>query len=241
MPLVAAAVCPHPPLIVPEIAGAAASELEDLRRACDAAVEQLLDAEPARVMIIGPGSVSRVYGSGSQDTFARFGLPVPVRIGAGGSSTGPQRLPLSLLVGGWLLNRVGAPDVVARSVPDAWSAAECRALGREIGRLPEPVALLVMGDGTACRGEQSPGYDDPRAPGYDEEVAAALAEVDTVALLGLDPDLSRQLRVAGRAAWQVLAGAAEASGVDWRGDLAYHAAPYGVAYLVASWHRLDER
>jgi hypothetical protein len=41
--------------------------------------------------------------------------------------------------------------------------------------------------------------------------------------------------VAGRAPWQVLAGAVEATGGNWRGRLHYHAAPYGVAYLVATW------
>ncbi len=61
-------------------------------------------------------------------------------------------------------------------------------------------------------------------------VAAALAEADTEALLGLDPALSAELMVAGRAPWQVLAGAAEAGGGSWRGDLGYVAAPYGVTY-----------
>ena len=44
VPLVAAAVCPHPPLLVPEVAGAAAPELDDLRAACDVAVARLLAA-----------------------------------------------------------------------------------------------------------------------------------------------------------------------------------------------------
>jgi hypothetical protein len=37
VPLVAAAVLPHPPVIVPEIAAGAAHELDDLRLACDEA------------------------------------------------------------------------------------------------------------------------------------------------------------------------------------------------------------
>ena len=37
----------------------------------------------------------------------------------------------------------------------------------------------------------------------------------------------------GRAAWQVLAGAA--GGSSWRAELAYAEAPYGVTYFVASW------
>jgi aromatic ring-opening dioxygenase LigB subunit len=98
-------------------------------------------------------------------------------------------------------------------------------------------ALLVMGDGSACRGPKSPGYDDPRAGAYDEGVARALAGADADALLGLDPVLSAELKVAGRAAWQVLAGAVRAAGGDWRGELSYQAAPYGVSYFVANWVR----
>lgn len=111
------------------------------------------------------------------------------------------------------------------------SAEECAALA---GRLATgPYALLVMGDGTACRGLKSPGYDDSRAQPYDESVARALATADVDALLALDPDLSAKLMVAGRAPWQVLAHAA--AGRSWRASLTYDDAPYGVAYFVASW------
>jgi hypothetical protein len=95
------------------------------------------------------------------------------------------------------------------------------------------VALLVMGDGSARRGEKAPGYDDPRARPYDDAVARALATADLAALRGLDPGLAAELLASGRAPWQVLAGAA--AGTGWRGDLSYYAAPYGVAYFVAGW------
>jgi hypothetical protein len=238
VPLAAAAVCPHPPLIVPEIAGAAAADLDDLRAACDKAVARLLAADPVTVIIVGSGEGHRAFGPGVQDTFARYGVPVPVRLGGPRPTGGPRTLPLSLLAGGWLLARAAAPSVVGRAIPDSLSVADCLTEGADVARAREPVALLVMGDGTACRGEQAPGYDDPRAQPYDDRVAAALAGADADALLGLDPGLSAELKVAGRAPWQVLAGAARAAGGAWRGDLTYYAAPYGVAYFVATWKRV---
>jgi hypothetical protein len=99
----------------------------------------------------------------------------------------------------------------------------------------EPWALLAMGDGSACRGLKSPGYDDPRAAPYDDAVSTALADADAGALLGLDAVLSAELKAAGRAPWQVLAGAARATGHAWQGEVTYDAAPYGVTYLVATW------
>jgi hypothetical protein len=153
----------------------------------------------------------------------------------GGARAQSRFLPLSVLVGGWLLQRAAAPSVVAQVVGDSTSAEECADIGRRLVETDDPIALLVMGDGSACRGRESPGSGDPRAQPYDDGVAAALAGVDVLALRGLDPVLSTQLRVAGRAPWQVLADAAEAADRTWRGELSYYAAPYGVAYFVATW------
>jgi hypothetical protein len=95
------------------------------------------------------------------------------------------------------------------------------------------VALLVMGDGTACRTLKAPGYLDKRAEPFDAAVAAALAAADTGALAALDPVLARELKAAGRAPWQVLAGAAGNGGLA--GTLLHESVPYGVAYFVATW------
>ena len=72
----------------------------------------------------------------------------------------------------------------------------------------------------------------PRAEVFDGAVADALANADAETLAALDPDLATELGAAGRAPWQVLAAATPG---DWRGELHYSAAPYGVGYFVASW------
>ena len=80
-----------------------------------------------------------------------------------------------------------------------------------------------------------PGAPDPEAEEYDAGVAAALAAADAAALARLDPDRAAELRVTGRAPWQVLAGAAAGQKDGLRGLLRHQAAPYDVSYLVASW------
>ena len=65
-----------------------------------------------------------------------------------------------------------------------------------------------MGDGPARRARAAPHAADPEADRYDDQVAGALAAADPAALAALDPREDRPLEVAGRAAWQVLAGAA---------------------------------
>ncbi|MFD2764676.1 hypothetical protein [Micromonospora eburnea] len=238
MPLVAAAVCPHPPLIVPELAGAAAPELDDLRAACDAALARLLATEPDEILLVGGGPESRIFGAADSGSLRGFGLDRPVRLWKIACS-GAEVLPLSLTIGAWLVGRTRTElPRLARAVAVDAPVTECADLGAALATGSERrTALLVLGDGSACRGVKAPGYDDPRAQAYDDGVARALADADAEALLGLDPVLSAELRVAGRAPWQVLAGAVRAAGGDWRGDLGYHQAPYGVAYLVASWER----
>ncbi|MFC3505176.1 class III extradiol dioxygenase subunit B-like domain-containing protein [Micromonospora krabiensis] len=247
VPLVAAAVCPHPPLLVPEVAGAAAPELDDLRAACDAAVAGLFAAAPDAVVLVGDGPTTGWITPPATGTLQPWGVDlavpldptVPDHAAAPPDPTAPHGgavLPLSLTIGAWLLARhrtrvpVAAVQVTADSDPET-----LRTLADQVRDHRPRVALLVLGDGSACRGEKSPGYADPRAEPYDEGVATALATADADALLALDPVLSTELKAAGRAPWQVLAAAARATGGDWRGELRHHTAPYGVAYLVATW------
>jgi len=102
------------------------------------------------------------------------------------------------------------------------------------------VALLAMGDGPGRRARGVPGGEDPAARRYDDQVAAALAAADPDALAALAASQDRELAVAGRAAWQVLAGAASSAGESagaFVADLRYAAAPFEVSYFVASWRR----
>lgn len=151
-----------------------------------------------------------------------------------------EYLPLPLLIAGWLRGQV-APGVrvAAELVPPDLPTEDCRRLGAQLaaGSASEsgPVALLVVGDGANTHGEKSPGYLDRRAEPFDAAVAAALADADPAGLLALDAGLAGELNSAGRAPWQVMAGASE--GGRWRGELAYSAAPFGVGYHVALWRR----
>ena len=237
VPAVVAVVCPHPPLLVPAMAGQAAWELTELRSACDAAINQLWAAEPDKIVIVGGGASTDTFASSAIGSFAGYGLPLALRLDGGDATTGPAEpaLPLSLSVAAWLLRHrpVGPPRVGLSVAPG--SALDCARLGASLVAGSSRVGLLIMGDGSACHGPKSPGYDDPRAATFDADVTAALASCDTETLLALDIGLATDLLAAGRAPWQVLAGAVDASGGDWTGSVTYADAPYGVQYTVATW------
>lgn len=219
--LVAAAVCPHPPVIVPPVAAGAAPELDEVRESCRRAVARALSAEPDTVYVVGADLGHRA------DSFAPWAPGSP---GAALQVDVPEPLPLSLLVGAWL---TGGTNRSFLAVAPDLAAEECSAIGADLADSAERVALLVMGDGSARHTVKAPGYVDDRAPAYDAAVSQALAAADCDALLDLDADLSAELLAAGRAPWQVLAGAA--LGRPWSVADHVFAAPYGVGYHVVSW------
>jgi hypothetical protein len=235
--LVAAAVCPCPPLLVPEVAAGAAPELDAARTACTDALGVLAAARPDLLLVLGPAEESGrgTHPQGTAGSFRGFGVELDVGLGADKGEASGRGLPPSLAVAAWLLERTGWADapIEGLGVGEPLAAERCIEVGREIAARAERVALLVMGDASACRTLKSPGYLDERAAPFDAEVARALGAADVAALQALDAELAYELKVSGRAPWQVLAGAAEGAGLD--GRLLYDDAPYGVGYVVATW------
>ncbi|MEU3366147.1 class III extradiol dioxygenase subunit B-like domain-containing protein [Streptomyces pseudogriseolus] len=237
--LVAAAACPCPPLLVPEVAAGAAPELDAARAACTDALGVLAAARPDLLVVVGPDAGTCDYPAGTPGSFRRFGVGLDVRLGDGdgaGDGVAGGELPYGLAVGAWLLGRTGwaGAPVEGRGVGESLAPDACVAEGRRLAGRAGRVALLVMGDGSACRTFKAPGYLDERAEPFDAEIARALGTADTAALRALDAGLARELKVSGRAPWQVLAGAAEgAAGLS--GALLHEDAPYGVGYMVATW------
>ena len=238
--LIAAAVCPHPPLLVPELAAGAAPELDGLRAACDTAIGEIEAAKPDLIVVVGGAAEPAEFDGSAAGSLSGYGV-------AWQTGAGTPVLPLSLTIGRWLLERrglvaanadaghSGATRPPVRLVAAAFHspARACVRLGAQIAERASRVALLTMGDGSARRDTKAPGYLDPRAEPHDAAVAAALAAADAERLAQLDPELSDELMAAGRAAWQVLAGAA--GDRRYRARLHFDTAPYGVGYFVASW------
>jgi len=254
----AAACCPQPPLLVPELGGAPAGDaradesdrsLARMRTACTGAVGRLLAAGPDVVVVIGTlperttGARDPVWWpGGATGSLTPWGVAVAAGrpdslspTAAAVDGTGDSPLPLSLVLGAWLLDQVGSR--VRREyvgVSAAYPPDRCAALGREVAARSGGVGLLVMADGSACRVPDSPVRHDPRAVTFDDAVTRALATADRSMLAGLDATVAADLGIQGRAAWQVAA-AATAAAPRLAGRLWYHGAPFGVGYAVATW------
>jgi hypothetical protein len=221
--IVAAALCPSAPLLVPALGGASPA-LPALHRAAADAVASLLDTAPDLVAVVGPAPET---GSWPTDAAVDFG---PFR---GAATTTAPALPLSLALGATLLRDAGyTGGVLFHGVaPDATTNA-CAELGGTLAGTADEVALLVVADGSARRSLKAPGWFDERAAGFDAAAEDAVREGDLPALLDLDADLATTLQATGRSSWQVLAGAIGEAACTSR--IGYADAPLGVGYLVAS-------
>lgn len=223
--ITAAVVCPHPPLLLRGATGGPIPEVEALRAACAAALEALDGSDV--IAIVGRAPQTRRYDPALAPPTARF----TVRPGVARPA---EVLPLSLGVG--LELSAGRPVELWGLAADEPTAG-CVALADELTARPDRIGLLVMGDGSARRGEKAPGYLDARAVPFDDSIGAALHAGDSAALLNIDRELATALLVAGVPAWLVLA--ASFSGRRPATKIWYRDAPFGVWYAVAQW--TDER
>jgi RimJ/RimL family protein N-acetyltransferase len=224
--LVAAALCPAPPLLARELTGAD-PVVPELRQACLDAVAAVLDSQPDLVVVVGAAETAGRWDPAGQLDLSVFApaLPAPA----------PQvpPLPPALGLGAMLLDLAGyAGPRELLSVREDLPAGACANLGAQLTSQADRVALLVMADGSARRTLKAPGYLDERSAPFDAEVARIIAGTDLSPLLAVDAELAGELMATGRPAWQVLAGAA--AGLRAATQIRYRDDPFGVAYLVAA-------
>lgn len=137
--LVAAAVCPCPPLLVPEVAAGAAPELDTARAACLDAVGVLAASRPDLLVVVGPGA-GRSYPSGGHGSFRGFGVALDVTLGEPrpAAQEPPCRTPSPWVRGCW----TGPAGRAHRSRGSRWTRATppASAHGPERGWPPAPTA-----------------------------------------------------------------------------------------------------
>jgi hypothetical protein len=225
----AIAIIPSAPVLVPELAGAAADEVAELRAAVVAAAASL----PPRWVVVGVGTADVVLGPERVGTFAGFGADLVVRLSPQASESDQAvGLPLCALFAGWVRGQA-QPDahVQVRVYAGVHAVAAALDLGRrlrkELDRGAEPTGVLVVADGANTLSPAAPGGYHPADADVQLALDEALACGDVAALTRLPG------QIVGRVAFQVLAGLAEPAPRSAK-EL-YRAAPYGVGYFAGVW------
>jgi hypothetical protein len=224
--LSAIAIVPSAPLLVPELVGAAAVELSDLRHAVFAAAGAL----PEQWLAVGVGRADEVVGSEAAGTFAGYGVDIAVGLSPGADAF--RDLPLCALITAWVRSEA-CPEaradvrVFARGVDDEDALQRGRDLRLTIDATDHPVGVLVVADGANTLTPRAPGGHDPSSVAVQVDLEDALAAGDVAALAEL-PD-----SITGGVAWRALAGLV-GSGPRSAKEL-YRGAPFGVGYFVGVW------
>ena len=149
--LSAIAIVPSAPVLVPELAGAAAAEVADLTAAVLAAAALL----PLRWIVVGTGAADGDLGPDNAGSFAGFGVDVRVGLSphaVSGRAAEPGELPVCALLAGWVRGQA-RPDASAQvrvyaatiRPTSRWPAVGSCA-PRSTG-LPDPIGVLVVADG----------------------------------------------------------------------------------------------
>jgi hypothetical protein len=225
--LAAIALTPSAPVLVPELAGAAAAEVAEFHDAVIAAAATL----PNRWIAIGVGQTDQIFEPATRGTFAGYGVDVPVTL----SADAPQLitdLPLCALIAGWLRGQANAAArievrVYAVDLDADVAVDRGRALRAAIDEAADEIGVLVVADGATTLTQGAPGGYDPDSESMQTALDDALATGNAAALTRLPNG------IIGRVAYQVLAGL---TGPNPHGanELAC-GAPYGVGYFVGTW------
>jgi hypothetical protein len=216
--IIAAAVIPQPPALLPGLTGGRITEVEELRAAAVNALAWTIAQEPDLIIALADDGVSRIW---PDET------PID-RSGYLGTATRTPVLPLGLSVLRSLLPATARARL--QTVADLETIA---ATAAEIAAAAPRVALVVAADGSARRGPKAPGYIDARAVDHDAHLAQCLRAGDAAGLAGLDRQLAAELLSRGTTSLRVLGTAVGQQVIE--AELDYAADPFGVFYAVARW------
>ncbi|WP_029137912.1 class III extradiol ring-cleavage dioxygenase family protein [Nakamurella lactea] len=253
--IVAAALCPAAPLLIPGVAPALAAEQQPLvdgvRRALDDVVIAANDAaigNLGRLLVVTPGRAARwipnVRADPGRLPFGRStplsGPPDPDPVRSGDS-------PVDLAPGVWIARSLlgRGPRLDALEVGPVHRRADgsfpdrSPTVVRHLITEDEPIGVVVLADGAICHGDDAPAAEDARAESFDEALHDALtADGGPLQLrhwCAANAELAGSLGATAPASLMVLAELLSGNTSTVRAE--YFGHPYGVGYHVACWRR----
>jgi len=259
MPLVFAAITPHPPLLIPTIGKEAVKQVEETRKAMEKLEENLYASHPDVIFIISP------HGSFFPDAFTinacpeyetdlrQFGdLATKMKIkGEVGLSyqvrmaTKRERIPATMISEPILDHGSAVPlFYLLRHLPDITLlqfgfCALDRKKHLEFGRLLKEqimtsnkrVAVVASGDMSHALTTDAPAGFNPAGPEFDRKIQELLAANNVAGILQLDERFVSDAAECGLRSILILLGVLQRVNCSYR-QYAYEA-PFGVGYLTA--------
>lgn len=249
-------ICPHPPLLVPEVGGAALAEVSDTVAAMRRLDERLGEIDTAVVVSPHtPGYADRHVVRTAphlRGDFGAFGHPeatyafdndlqlaeLILALGGGDAEVAVEAVDDDLLDHGVLvpLSYLRVRRVVSLSIVNAYGTH--RALGRLMRRCVEEcgreAVLVASGDLSHRLTRGAPAGYDPRGTDFDAEIVRLMRIGDFAALASLDRSLVAAVGECGLRSFIALGGFLGDDALKDPQVLSYEG-PFGVGYLVAAY------
>ncbi|MBN2204086.1 MAG: hypothetical protein JW767_03590 [Thermoleophilia bacterium] len=247
-------ICPHPPLLIPEIGGDALSEVAATvqgmhRLAADVGEPETLVVISPHAPATGDTHLAKVGARLSGD-FGAFGCPqvalsfendlpfVELLLALAGGDGAVRVEPTTdeVLDHGVLVPLYFLPQARLVSLSIVGRYGEHRALGRLVRRCAEElgrdVLFVASGDLSHRLTRSAPAGYDPRGREFDERIVELVRAGDFTGLTTLDRDLVRAAGECGLRSLIALGGFLGDDATDHPEVYSYEG-PYGVGYLVA--------
>ncbi|MFP4178238.1 MAG: AmmeMemoRadiSam system protein B, partial [Acholeplasmataceae bacterium] len=261
MPLKAAYIVCHPPLIIPEIGRGEEMRIKRTVDAYHRIAKEIASIEPETIVIISPHAfVSANHfhispGSRAHGDFQMFGAPqvslsvsydeaLVERIEKKAKNSGipayrsRERHPdldHATMVPLYFIDRYEQNYSVVRLAPSLRSPADHFSYGKAIREAiiehKKDVVLIASGDLSHVLNPSGPYGFAEEGPVFDRRVVEAIRNDDLKALFGIEERIVEGAKPCGLSSFQILAGAID--GQDMKAKLESYEGPFGVGYAMA--------
>ncbi|MDR0454679.1 MAG: AmmeMemoRadiSam system protein A [Deferribacteraceae bacterium] len=262
MPIIAAYVLPHPPIVVPEVGKGEERKIENTASAFRSVAKEINVFKPDTLVITSPHSIMYADyfhispGDKAKGDFSRFGVrgaEISVKydaefvrclgksaaaadISAGSSGEKDKSLDHGALVPLYFVNKEFSDYAVVRAGISGLDPLEHYKFGKLIAAVTEElnrrVVFIASGDLSHKLKNSGPYGFAPEGPEFDKKLTDALSEGDFLKLLTFDPKLSDAAGECGLRSFMIMAGALDGKAVD--SALLSYEGTFGVGYAVCA-------
>lgn len=268
MPILAAFMVPHPPMIVPSVGRGSETQIRKTTEAYEAAAEEIAALKPDTIVITSPHAAmyadyfSISSGKGAKGSFASFGAPQTAfaesydteLVGeialladardfpAGTLGNREKTLDHGTMVPLWFIRRHYTEGKIVRIGLSGLSLADHYALGMMIreaaDRLNRRTVFVASGDLSHKLQEYGPYGYAPEGPQYDERIMDTCGRAAFGELLRFDEDFCDKAAECGHRSFVIMAGALD--GMDVKARAYSHEDITGVGYGICSFYPAGE-
>jgi aromatic ring-opening dioxygenase LigB subunit len=228
MPIVFAAISPHPPIILPTVGSPEdRDQVKNTIEAMEKLGKKLKEKNPDKIIISAPhpdwGIKVPLHFLISKFKMQNAKLQVKIQ-----NYQSPNNIKLDSSN-----DLIVCPILTTFDSPKQHFEWGQQIYQSKIFHLKSKIALIASGDMSHCLKEEGPYGFHPDGPKFDKDFIESLKKKDIEKILKLD-DLYPEAVECGLRSFCFVLGILEASGINYQPEILSYEGPFGVGYLVAN-------